>query len=641
VPAAAAEQPQEGISSRQAAQPEAERQIDLVPRLPRHADDRPAPRPGPPPVRRRCASAQARCPTADTGAFVTKVSNPLHGTAVLNADGSFTYTGAAGFTGTDTFQYTVTDDAGATSNTATVSVRVNVPTAADDLASFNGTAPVTINVLENDTDPDGNQHIDPTAGTGAFLTKVSNPQHGTAVLNADGTFTYTANPGFTGTDTFQYTVTDDAGATSQPATVTVVGSSTGPGTTNNDFTDTDGTTPVTVPVLANDVAPTGATFVPSTVTVTARPLHGTATVNPSTGAITYTAGGTFTGTDTFQYTVLASNGLVSSPTTVSVRVNRPVAADDWVDTDGTNAVNIPVLANDTDPDGNQHIDPTLGTGAFVTKVSNPLHGTATLNADGSFTYTGAAGFTGTDSFQYTVTDDAGATSMPATVFVRVNVPTAADDFAQTSGTNPVTIAVLENDTDPDGNQHIDPTAGTGAFLTLVAAPQHGTAVLNADGTFTYTPNPGWMGTDTFRYTVTDDAGATSQPATVTVNTMLPTATPVFGLMVGATNFQFNAMSAASDPLGKAALAQCVLKVTSAPHHGQVIIDAKTGTLQYVPNPGFIGQDSFSYTITDGTGATSRPATVTVDVLPQLPPALLAALDQIIDRLAHHRGGFIL
>src|SRR5262249_6890699 len=164
-----------------------------------------------------------------------------------------------------------------------------------------------------------------TLGTGAFVTKVSNPLHGTATLNADGSFTYQAAPGFNGTDSFTYTVTDDAGAVSNVATVTLTGFS--PGSVNPDATDTDGTTPVTVDVLATDTAPPGTSLVPRTVAVPVSPLHGTVTINRSTGAITYTAAANFTGTDSFRYTVGFSNGVTSAQTLVSVRVNRPVAAD--------------------------------------------------------------------------------------------------------------------------------------------------------------------------------------------------------------------------------------------------------------------------------------------------------------------------
>src|SRR5262249_19122629 len=158
------------------------------------------------------------------------------------------------------------------------------------------------------------------------------------------------------------------------------------------------------------------------VIVLSQPAHGTVSVNHSTGAITYTASASFKGIDTFRYQARDSGGAVGSAT-VSVRVNRPVAADDWTDTDGTNPVTIAVLANDSDPDGNEHIN----FPGSVTQVSNPAHGTVTYNpADNTFTYTAIGTFTGTDSFKYLVTDDAGAASNVATVYIRVNRPVAAD-----------------------------------------------------------------------------------------------------------------------------------------------------------------------------------------------------------------------
>ncbi len=340
------------------------------------------------------------------------VSAPNSGQLNVNADGSVTYTANAKFTGTDRFQYTVQDDLGAVSNVATVSVRVNTPTAGDDLATFTGTNPVTINVLDNDTDPDGNEHILPNS-----VTLTSAPLNGQAVVNANGTITYKANSGFNGTDTFQYTIRDDNGATSAPATVTVVGNQAG--AINGDFDDTDGTTPVTIDVLANDTASNGATLVPSSVKITGTPAHGFAKANAD-GSITYVSSAGFLGTDRFSYTVTDSKGVTSAPTAVSVRVNAPTAGDDVGFYQPGTPVTINVLENDTDPDGNEHILPNS-----VTLASAPVNGQAVVNADGTITYMPNSGFTGTDKFFYTIRDDNGATSQPAGVTVLVGTATVS------------------------------------------------------------------------------------------------------------------------------------------------------------------------------------------------------------------------
>src|SRR5262249_31334165 len=110
------------------------------------------------------------------------------------------------------------DSHGRVSNIATVTITVNhdnhPPLAADDSATAAYNGPVTINVLANDSDPDGDA---------LTVTEVSLPAHGSAVINADGTLTYTSNPDFSGTDTFSYTVSDGQGGTASAiVTVTVV-----------------------------------------------------------------------------------------------------------------------------------------------------------------------------------------------------------------------------------------------------------------------------------------------------------------------------------------------------------------------------------------------------------------------------------
>src|SRR5262249_608278 len=162
---------------------------------------------------------------------------------------------------------------------------------------------------------------------------VTSPLHGSASVTGTGDVIYTANAGFTGTDTFRYTIADDAGAVSFPGTVTVVGA-TGNGA-SDDFTDTDGTNPVTIDVLANDSGQGG--MLPNSLHITSGPQNGTATVDKTLGTITYTANANFAGSDTLRYSVRDAAGNFSIAN-VTVRVNRPVAADDWVDTDGTNPV---------------------------------------------------------------------------------------------------------------------------------------------------------------------------------------------------------------------------------------------------------------------------------------------------------------
>lgn len=181
-------------------------------------------------------------------------------------------------------------------------------------------------------------------------------------------------------------------------------------------------------------------------------------------------------------------------------VNRgPVAVDDTATVRNDATVSIAVLGNDSDPDGDA---------LAISAVGTPANGTATV-AGTSITYAPRAGFTGTDSFTYTVRDPAGLTaSARVTVTVTATpqpppanrAPVANDDEATTTLANPTTVRVLLNDFDPDG----DP-------LTVVSALPgiRGQTRVNPDGTVTYTPNVDWCGTDFFVYTIRDPGGLTA------------------------------------------------------------------------------------------------------------------------------------
>ena len=166
-----------------------------------------------------------------------------------------------------------------------------------------------------------------------------------------------------------------------------------------------------------------------------------------------------------------------------------------------------VLANDTDADG----DDLTATG-----VTQPANGEVSLAADGSFTYTPDAGFSGTDTFTYQA-DDGTAKSAATTVTITVEentgpvntAPVAGNDAYSTVEDAPLLLpapGVLANDTDADG----DVLTATGA-----SQPLNGTVTLAADGSFTYTPDAGFSGKDVFTYRA-DDGEATSAPATVTI-----------------------------------------------------------------------------------------------------------------------------
>jgi hypothetical protein len=298
------------------------------------------------------------------------------------------------------------------------------PQAIYDAAETTGVIPVTIDVVANDTDVDGN--LDSTS-----VAITQGPQQGSVVNHGDGTVTYTPNPGPLTTDTFNYTVSDTGGLVSNIATVevrTTDGGSGGGGdnTAPNalyDGVETPNGTAITIDVVANDTDADG-NLDPTTVTITQVPGQGTA-VNNGDGTVTYTPNEGPNTSDTFNYTVADTGGLVSNHATVSIQTtgggsggggenSAPAAIYDAATTAPETAVTIDVAANDTDADGN--LDATT-----VTITQAPHKGTASVNADGTVVYTPSAGTSATtDTFNYTVDDTDGATSNTATVEVTIS-----------------------------------------------------------------------------------------------------------------------------------------------------------------------------------------------------------------------------
>ena len=342
--------------------------------------------------------------------------------------------------------------------------------ALDDTTATTAGAPVTINVLANDT------------GTGLTVTQVSAPAHGSAAING-AAVTYTPAANFAGTDTFTYTLTDGFG---QTATATVTVTVHPPRLTAvNDTASTAAGAPVAINALANDIG-TELTLVD-----VSAPSNGSAII-AGNGVVTYTPAANFAGTDAFTYTITDSFGQTATAT-VSVRVTPPKvdAVDDTATTPARTPITISVLAND------------VGEGLAIIQVSAPVRGGATSNADGTIVYTPAANFAGSDAFTYTITDSFGQTAT-ATVRVTVIAPAleALDDAAATSTGASVSIAVLAND------------IGTNLTVIQVSSPAHGSAAAGVDSAINYTPSPNFIGTDSFTYTITD--GISTDSATVTV-----------------------------------------------------------------------------------------------------------------------------
>jgi hypothetical protein len=257
----------------------------------------------------------------------------------------------------------------------------------------------------------------------------------------------------------------------------------------------------------------------------------------------------------------------------------PAAVDDSYSKPAGTVISGNVLAND------------VGVGLQVTSHTAPSHGTATIAADGSFTYTPASGSSGIDTFAYGVEGAGGSAN--ATVQIMIT-PVGADDAFTTAAGSALSGNVLSNDT------------GTGLHVTGNSSAAHGTATLASDGSLVYTPAAGFSGLDGFTYAVADNSGdgfadnvavqIHVTPVAVADSFAAPATTLVTGNVLG------NDAGSGLQVVGNTSAA-----------HGSVAL-ASDGSLVYTPAAGFSGLDGFSYGVQDSSGAVAN-ALVQIHVTP--------------------------
>ena len=703
------------------------------------------------------------------------VTNGTKGTATLHADGSFSYVPQAGKTGQDTFTYKVKDGVNDGSGsyyeaegTVTINLVNRSPIGADDgvyhvdqdriltVIRWNG-------VLANDFDPDGDELV-PTLG--------DPPTSGTLTFKPSGAFVYVPNAGFTGDDSFTYTLQD---YTADGYPVDACDNPEDPNYGNETYgqsiyvsitvdpvynavpvaVEDHYSTPHDMPLavssfegpLSND---TDADLDPLTASLAGGPLHGTVTVNPG-GSFLYTPEAGYFGPDSFTYQ--ASDGIDFSINTVHIDVvNQAPVAEDLEYEIGHDRL-LAVLFGDgllskaQDPDGD-HITAQV--------VDLPEDGTLTISPHGTFVYEPDAGFAGTDTFTFVVSDGLQVSPLyTATIQVKNNDPVAEDDaytIAHNGGDfrlyaegSPGAFApidlellndrelfttldegVIDNDTDADGdpltvtvltdissypltvspkgiiqfepddgffgtiqfdyqvndgvsdsnvatvtievvnsapvaendayvayhNTTLRPGRASGVLandhdaefdgmtVTLVDDVAHGTLVLGASGSFVYTPDLDYTGADAFTYKISDgleESGTATVTIVVTANDDLgDDALPLIGydppagaddsysvghnralyVRAGDGGLLDNDTFAADSP--------AVAILVSAPANGTLSL-AADGSFRYVPTTDYIGSDGFTYELRDGL-TTSAPTTVSIDVTntaPEIDPEALA------------------
>ncbi|MEM7536629.1 MAG: Ig-like domain-containing protein [Chloroflexota bacterium] len=646
------------------------------------------------------------------GFVIATISQPANGVATLNDDNTITYTPNVGFEGIDSFTYSL-DTGGAAINTTTRSdtqandadgtITVIVGgsiidsddiTAVDDAATINEDEVVTVDVLSNDSHAFG----EPLSVIG-----VTHGQ-GRVVINEDNTLTYTPPPGFSGQDIFTYDVTDnEISAASAQVVITIVGTNDAP-IAVEDLVTTLEEESVQIALLANDSDPDGDAI--QLVTVDA-PVNGEVVTNADS-TVSYTPNTDFAGEDRFAYTIEDAVGSLATGLviiTVEAVNDPPNAVPDQVLAEGGVPLVIDVLANDFDPD-----DPDAVL--ELTFVGRPEHGNVVVNDDGTVTYTADRHFVGTDSFMVLVSDAEGAndrstvtinveaplatetptptitpsatvtpsptatatatatatptatptatatvtpiapvnipddaTSTPSTVPTAIVEPTptftptftptptnalpvAGDDAATVLEDTPQRIPVLSNDSDPDGDALkvvaisgtsnggqlalgvVQAAASAGPFTVEQSVQDAiGQLAICADNTILYRPKPGFVGADSFTYTIADGKGGRAEATVnVTVEAVNDPPQPVDDVVVTEEDggLTIDVLNNDSDPDGDT----LALTNVTQPASGVVTLDT-AGRVRYTPNADFKGEDGFLYTVEDGRGGSALASVVVV------------------------------
>ncbi|WP_434785221.1 tandem-95 repeat protein, partial [Vibrio parahaemolyticus] len=420
-------------------------------------------------------------------------NGPKNGTVIVNNDGTVTYTPDDNYVGEDTFTYIVTS--GGVSESTTVSVDVTpenyAPVAKDDTAITDEDTPVTIDVLPNDTDIDGDK---------LSIQSATVPEAQGKVDIVDGKLVFTPAENFNGHAEIIYTVTD--GALTDQATVKV---------TVNAVNDT--------PVVESNIADQALAedFTPYTIDLNTAfsdvdnvdgeltfSVSGNSNVLVSieNGIATISPTADWNGSETLTFTATDPSGeSISQTVNFTVAPVADIVADKATVVEDTSTV-IKVLGNDT-------FD---GDGKVVSLDTNngPANGTVSVNPDGNVTYTPNDNYHGTDSFTYIVTS--GGVSESTTVSVDVtpvnDAPVAKDDIATTQEDTAVTIDVLSNDTDVDGDK---------LSIQSATVPEAQGKVEIVDGKLVFTPAENFNGHAEITYTVTDGELTDEAKVTVTVN----------------------------------------------------------------------------------------------------------------------------
>jgi CshA-type fibril repeat protein len=605
----------------------------------------------------------------------TTATIPGVGTILVNVNGTYTFTPATGYTGTvPSIDYTISDGNGGSDigRLAITVINVNdAPLATDDILTIDQQTSVNGNLLTNDTDVDPGATLTltqfsftingttytHTAGSGT----ISMTDIGTINIATNGVYTFIPSSTFTGTvPAINYTLNDGLLSDNAILSIFVRPNNTAPIATSNSNT-TDEETPVSGNVITdqtadsdvenNPIVVTEFSFIitSGSVTSTATYPAGSTAVIPNVGIIIINTDGTYTFTPFVNYngTVPVINYKISDghggkananlAITVTPVNDNPIAVnDDNKVTPEDTPVTVNVLTNDSDPDGSTTLTVTQFTiagitGTFTSTAVIPSKGTLTFLTTGEFTFTPDLNYNGVlPTITYTVSDGTATNTANLNITVTpVNdVPTVTGETETTLENTTKTGNLLSNDTDIETGTAsntitqfviggITYTAGS-----IVDIPNVGTIIVNANGTYTFTPVFGYFGTvPAITYTVADPNGGSANG--VLSITVTPVNDPPIVVNETVNSLEDiivtgNLLTNDSDPeqlnsaltitqFTIAGITGTFTASTTAtiPGIGTIIVNAN-GTYTFTPTANYNGiVPVIEYTVSDGQGASTN------------------------------------
>ncbi len=506
------------------------------------------------------------------------LSQPSHGSVSGGSGAGRTYTPANGYSGSDSFTFRVSDGSLNASGTVSITVTAaanNPPTATNGSTSTNEDTPKSLTLSGGDPD-----------GDAITYSIISGPSHGSLSGGTSAGRTYTPSSNYFGADSFSFRVTDSHNATATATFSIAVNAVNDAPTAQNLSVSTAQNTAKAITLAGSDVDSNNLTY-----SIISQPSHGTVSGGGSASR-TYTPANNYSGADSFTYRV--SDGSLNATAVVSITVAAgpsdapPTATSSNVSTNEDTPKQITLSA--TDPDGDS---------LTFDMVSLPSKGSL-AGSGASRMYTPNPDVNGSDSFVFRVSDGKGGsdTGTVNITIVAVNDPPKAQNQAVSTQKNkslPITLS--GSDVDGDSLTYL-----------ILGSPSHG-SVSGSAPNVTYVPANGYSGADSFRFRVRDPQGATADG---TINIAVaaggsknsapsPHNQHVTTSKNKATALTLTASDADGDSLS--------YSIASSPAHGS--LGGSAPNLTYSPANGYVGDDSFTFKVADGTTSANGTVTITV------------------------------